>query len=100
MYAGAHGMSNDLGVLLEAARLLQDQPEIAVVFVGDGKEKPALQAQAAQMGLHNVYFLPPVPKDGMAQALAAVDAGIAILKPIKIYGTVYPNKVFDYMAAG
>jgi len=100
MYAGAHGMSNDLGVVLEAARLLQDQPEIAVVFVGDGKEKPALQAQAAQMGLHNVYFLPPVPKAGMAQALAAADACIAILKPIKIYGTVYPNKVFDYMAAG
>lgn len=100
MYAGAHGMSNDLGVVLEAARLLQDQPEIAVVFVGDGKEKPALQAQAAQMGLYNVYFLPPVPKDGMAQALAAADACIAILKPIKMYGTVYPNKVFDYMAAG
>lgn len=100
MYAGAHGMSNDLGVVLEAARLLQDQPEIAVVFVGDGKEKPALQAQAAQMGLYNVYFLPPVPKAGMAQALAAADACIAILKPIKMYGTVYPNKVFDYMAAG
>ncbi len=100
MYAGAHGMSNDLGVVLEAARLLQDQPEIAIVFVGDGKEKPALQAQAAQMGLHNVYFLPPVPKAGMAQALAAADACIAILKPIKMYATVYPNKVFDYMAAG
>ena len=75
-------------------------PEIAIVFVGDGKEKPALQAQADQMGLQNVYFLPPVPKAGMAQALAAADACIAILKPIKMYATVYPNKVFDYMAAG
>jgi glycosyltransferase involved in cell wall biosynthesis len=100
MYAGAHGMSNDLGVMLESARLLRDDPEIAIVFVGDGKEKPALQAQAAEMGLHNVYFLPPVPKAGMAQALAAADACIAILKPIKMYATVYPNKVFDYMAAG
>jgi glycosyltransferase involved in cell wall biosynthesis len=27
MYAGAHGLSNDLGVLLDAAELLRDQPE-------------------------------------------------------------------------
>ena len=100
MYAGAHGMSNDLGVVLEAARLLRDRPEVAIVFVGDGKEKPALQAQASQMGLENVSFLPPVPKAGMAQALAAADACIAILKPVQMYATVYPNKVFDYMAAG
>jgi glycosyltransferase involved in cell wall biosynthesis len=100
MYAGAHGMSNDLGVLLEAARLLRDDPEITIVLVGDGKEKPALQAQAANMGLQNVYFLPPVPKAAMTQALAAANACIAILKPIKMYATVYPNKVFDYMAAG
>jgi glycosyltransferase involved in cell wall biosynthesis len=36
----------------------------------------------------------------MAQALAAADACIAILKPVEMYKTVYPNKVFDYMAAG
>jgi glycosyltransferase involved in cell wall biosynthesis len=36
----------------------------------------------------------------MAQALAAADACIAILKPVRMYATVYPNKVFDYMAAG
>ena len=100
MYAGAHGMSNDLGVVLEAARLLQDLPRVQIALVGDGKEKPALQAQAARMGLANVSFLPPVPKLGMAEALAAADACIAILKPIEEYKTTYPNKVFDYMAAG
>jgi len=36
----------------------------------------------------------------MPVALAAADACIAILKPIPMYDTVYPNKVFDYMAAG
>jgi glycosyltransferase involved in cell wall biosynthesis len=100
LYAGAHGMSNDLGILLEAAALLKEQPEIAVVLLGDGKEKPALQAQAGKMGLKNVHFIPPVPKNEMGAALAASDACIAILKPIPLYGTVYPNKVFDYMAAG
>jgi len=44
--------------------------------------------------------VPPIPKNEMSGALAAADACIAILKPIEMYKTVYPNKVFDYMAAG
>jgi len=100
LYAGAHGMSNDLGIVLQAAHYLSDSPEIAIVFVGDGKDKPCLINQAAEMGLVNVYFLPPVPKIKMGEVLAAADACIAILKPIPLYSTVFPNKVFDYMAAG
>lgn len=100
MYAGAHGLSNDLQVVLETAFILRDQPEIAIVFVGDGKEKPVLQYRAEQLGLTNVVFLPPVPKSEMAHTLSASDACLAILKPIPMYATVYPNKVFDYMAAG
>ena len=100
LYAGAHGMSNDLGVVLKAARLLDDQPEIAIVLLGAGKEKPALVEMAESMGLTNLHFLPPVPKSEMPLALSAADACIAILKPIELYKTVFPNKVFDYMAAG
>lgn len=100
LYAGAHGLSNDLGVLLEAAERLLNYPEIAIILLGDGKEKPALMAAAAARQLNNVYFVESVPKTAMAQALAASDICIAILKPIPLYATVYPNKVFDYMAAG
>jgi glycosyltransferase involved in cell wall biosynthesis len=100
LYAGAHGLSNDLGVVLEAAQLLRDRENIAVLLLGDGKDKPALMAQAAEMQLPNLVFVDPLPKAGMAQALAAADACLAILKPLELYKTVYPNKVFDYMAAG
>ncbi len=100
MYAGAHGISNDLDLVLQAANILQNQSEIHFVFVGDGKEKSNLIALAAQMKLDNVQFLPPVPKTEMAEYLAAADGCIAILKPLEMYKTTYPNKVFDYMAAG
>lgn len=100
LYAGAHGMSNDLEILLQAAKMLQDRPEIAIVLLGDGKEKPNLITLAKQMGVDNVHFLPALPKAEMREALAASDACIAILKPVEMYKTVYPNKVFDYMAAG
>jgi glycosyltransferase involved in cell wall biosynthesis len=74
--------------------------EVTVTFLGDGKEKTALQKQAAGMGLTNILFLPPIPKTEMAEALAGADACLAILKPLEEYKTTYPNKVFDYMAAG
>ncbi len=100
MYAGAHGLSNDLGVVLQAAEILRDHSNIAFVLVGDGKEKPVLQAWAQAKNLTNLYFVPSVPKNAVAGVMAAADACIAILKPLEMYKTTYPNKVFDYMAAG
>jgi glycosyltransferase involved in cell wall biosynthesis len=103
LYAGAHGLSNDLGVVIQAAKFLQgliSSPEVMITFLGDGKEKSTLQIQAAGMGLTNVLFLPSIPKSEMVEALAGSDACLAILKPLDEYKTTYPNKVFDYMAAG
>jgi glycosyltransferase involved in cell wall biosynthesis len=111
LYAGAHGMSNDLDIVLDAAKILQNisipdekyRPElhqIKIVLLGDGKEKLALQMRASEMGLSNIIFLPSIPKKKMVIALSGMDAGIAILKPLDEYKTTYPNKVFDYMAAG
>jgi glycosyltransferase involved in cell wall biosynthesis len=100
IYAGAHGLSNDLGIVLQAAQKLLARKDIVFVLLGDGKDKPALQARAAREGLTNTIFLPPIPKVEMPSALAAADACIAILKPIEMYKTTFPNKVFDYMAAG
>jgi glycosyltransferase involved in cell wall biosynthesis len=100
LYAGAHGLSNDLGILLEAAKKLLSRKDIIFVLLGDGKDKPALQEQASRNDLQNVLFLPPIPKVEMPAALAASDTCIAILKPVEMYKTTYPNKVFDYMASG
>ena len=100
LYAGAHGMSNHLEIVLEAAARLAGQPEIMIVLLGDGKEKANLTARAVAMGLENLIFLPPLPKAEMRSALAMADICLAILKPVEMYKTVYPNKVFDYMAAG
>jgi glycosyltransferase involved in cell wall biosynthesis len=99
IYAGAHGMSNDLDVVLQAAHLLQGA-KVQIVLVGDGKEKPVLVQRARELGLQNLTFVAAVPKTQMPSVLAAADACVAILKPVEAYKTTYPNKVFDYMAAG
>jgi glycosyltransferase involved in cell wall biosynthesis len=100
LYAGAHGLSNDLITVLRAAVMLKSEPEIHIVLVGAGKEKANLVTQAQALNLSRVHFLDPVPKGHMPEVLAQADAGLAILMAIDAYKTTYPNKVFDYMAAG
>lgn len=100
LYAGAHGISNDLDIVLESANQIKKDQTIKFVFVGDGKEKARLIQKAKELALENVLFLPSVPKTEMAEVIAGADACLAILKPLELYKTTYPNKVFDYMAAG
>lgn len=101
MYTGAHGPANDLMTALEAAALLRDsEPSVRFVFVGSGKEKARLVEMAREREISNVTFLPPVSKLEIANLIAAADAGLAILKAIPEFKTTYPNKVFDFMAAG
>lgn len=100
LYAGAHGPANDLRQVLQAAESLKQHPGIVLVLVGDGAQKAELMAYARSHRLDNVLFLPPVEKSGIPGVLAEADCGIATLKPLSLFTTTYPNKVFDYMAAG
>lgn len=100
LYAGAFGMSNDLPVVIQAAKLIAINNKIKFVFIGDGKEKNNLKNLAESLHLSNVEFFDPIPKSEISMYLQASDVCIAILKPIELYKTTYPNKVFDYMAVG
>lgn len=99
-YAGALGLANDIPTLLQAAGQLRDQPQIHFLLVGDGKERTALEAQTRELNLPNVTFTGSQPKSAMREVLALSDACVAILQDIPMFRTTYPNKVFDYMAAG
>ena len=99
-YAGALGLANDIETILRTARHLRDASDIHFMLVGDGKERANLEALAERWQLSNVTFLGMQPKSAIAEILAASDACVATLKDIPMFRTTYPNKVFDYMAAG
>jgi glycosyltransferase involved in cell wall biosynthesis len=99
-YAGALGMANDIETLLRAAKKLKEHEEVHFLIVGDGKERKNLEAAAREWDLGNVTFTGSRPKSEMPGILAASDACVAILRDIPMFRTTYPNKVFDYMAAG
>lgn len=100
LYAGSEGVSNRLDALLRAAVLVRDVP-LQVVFVGTGPELEFLKRLAADLGLTNVSFLPPIPREQLEGLLAFADiAYIGIgASPLYRYG-ISPNKLYDYMMAG
>ena len=99
-YAGALGVPNDIPTILRAAQRLREDPRFHFLLVGDGKERPRLMALAADLRLPNLTFAGVRSKTDLAAILAASDACLATLLDIPVMRTTYPNKVFDYMAAG
>jgi len=100
MYAGSHGVTNALDVLLDAAALLRDRGPGAprMVLLGTGPEKPRLEARARAEGLA-VEFLPPVPKQEVYGVLAQADAFWVSSHDTSLWrhGISF-NKLYDYMA--
>ena len=100
LYAGALGQANDIDTILRAARRLMSYDKIYFVVFGDGKERPRLQSEAERMQLTNIIFAGVRAKKDMPLVVASADVCLAILQDIPMFRTTYPNKVFDYMAAG
>ena len=97
VYAGTVGLAQGVGTLLEAARLLGDDVKIRVV--GEGVEKPALEAQAQAMHLGNLSFHPAVPAAGVPLVLSASDAGLVLLRIGPLHAESLPTKLLESMAA-
>ena len=103
-FTGAHGLANGLSAVLDAAKELQKRArtDIYIVFIGDGKEKPALVERARREQLDNCLFVDPMRKKVLAQFLCRrANAGLMVLAnvPAFYFGTS-PNKFFDYLASG
>lgn len=69
MHSGNLGLSQSLETIVDAAAILQDIPDLQVVFVGEGVKKADLQERTRALGLSNVTFLPFTPKNGSGSRL-------------------------------
>lgn len=97
-YAGTVGVANAMDVPLEAAARLRDLPDLRLVLVGNGRDKPRLQARVAELDLEGqVEFLDPIPKTQVQSLLVRFDACLLSWTdtPLYRFGTS-ANKLFDY----
>jgi glycosyltransferase involved in cell wall biosynthesis len=99
LYAGTHGLSQGLDMILEAAKLTRD-PDILYVLAGEGADKAALVDKARTEKIGNVRFLPNQPKSTMPALLNLAYAGIVSLKPLEVFRSALPSKMFESMAVG
>jgi glycosyltransferase involved in cell wall biosynthesis len=103
VYSGTLGLANHCDQILTAAQKLKawGEEDILIYLIGDGKEKRDLEKKAGQEQLLGmIRFLPPIPKEDLALWINHCDAVLLVLKNLKVFDTVSPNKLFDAFAAG
>lgn len=96
LFAGTMGWAQGLGVAVEAARKLAAEPGLLFLLVGDGQDRPKLEAMAS--GLPNVRFLPMQAREQYPSVLAAADACLVTLRP-EVVTPAVPSKLLTIMAA-
>jgi len=98
-FGGVLGPSQGLDLLVDAAKKIRNEQDIAILFAGDGTDKGRLMKRTRQEGLHNIVFHPFVSKEEYGRLLKEVDVGLVCLTP-KNKTPVVPGKILGYMAAG
>ena len=102
-YVGTHGMAHGLTTILQSAEQVALNPglrNVRFLFLGDGAEKPALQAQAAARKLDNVIFVDSVPRAEVPSYWSLIDLAVIHLRKTPLFETVIPSKLFECMAMG
>ncbi len=98
-YSGNLGRNHDIECLIEAAKLLADDPRVVFQFVGGGAKKSLMEKKARDAGLTNVRFVPLQPASNLASVLSAAHLGVVALgKPYT--GLSVPSKTYGIMASG
>lgn len=100
VYTGSIRKVNNLGTLLDAAKLVTN-PKVRFLIWGDGDELPQLQQRVKDEKIGNIIFKGRVEKKFVPHIVSCADLNIAhnTSSPIFKYGISF-NKLFDYFAAG
>lgn len=97
MYAGNVGLSQGLGLVIEAASALSYEEDLVFVINGGGADRDRLMKEARD--LNNVRFVGIQPADRLPEVLAAADVHLVTLKRGLARSSV-PSKTYSILAAG
>ncbi|HEX7396844.1 MAG TPA: glycosyltransferase family 4 protein, partial [Propionibacteriaceae bacterium] len=101
MYAGAHGIPQGLGVLIEAAARIDPAERIHIVTVGDGIDGERLRALADELGVTDrVHFLGRRPMATMPSLLATADLQLVCISDTPLFRVNMPSKIPSLLAGG
>lgn len=100
VYTGSVRKVNNLGILLDVAKRIQDET-IKFLIWGDGNEKSYLEQRLIEENIHNVIFKGRVDKKYIPYITSRADLNYmhGESSPLFRFG-LSANKLFDYFAAG
>ncbi len=93
-YLGTHGMAHALDFILRSAKKIKD-PNVHILFIGDGARKESLIELHADLDLKNVTLLPSQPKDVISRYISILDVALVNLKKSVVFESVIPSKIFE-----
>jgi colanic acid biosynthesis glycosyl transferase WcaI len=99
MYSGNIGLTQQLGVLIDAAERILDLDDVIVVLIGEGAGKRRLEDEVVLRRITNVRFMPYRAADEMPLSFAAADV-FAVTLASGLTKYMHPSKVFTIMASG
>jgi len=100
LYIGAHGISQGLPKVLEAAERLASHLDIHFLFVGEGADKEKMETLCRERHLKNVTLLPGCAKDQVLRYYRSADLCLVPLRNIPLFKTFIPSKMFEILSAG
>jgi glycosyltransferase involved in cell wall biosynthesis len=98
MYSGNAGMVHEFGPVLEAMRILRDDPRVYFLFVGDGPQRARIEAFAREHAVPNFAYRDYFPREALHQSLSLAGAHLVTLRDAFV-GIAVPSKVYGAMAA-
>lgn len=98
LYIGAHGGSQALGQIVDAARSMINRSDVLFLFVGDGADKERVERLA--QGMPNIQFHGSVDKEKVWTFYNLAYASFVPLKDIEGFNTFIPSKMFEIWASG
>lgn len=99
LYIGAHGISQGVSTIVEAATKVCDN-RVRIALVGEGADREHVLDTIERLAPPNVVALPGVSRDRVAALLAAADVCLVPLRDIPLFTTFIPSKIFELLAAG
>ena len=100
VFAGNVGTGQAVEVMVEAAVLLKDFPQISFVVLGLGSRWDWMQHQVKARGLTNLHLPGRFPVNTMPGLMQKAGALLVTLADEPIFALTVPNKVQAYMAVG
>jgi glycosyltransferase involved in cell wall biosynthesis len=100
VFAGNLGTAQSVETIIAAAALLQNQPHIRLVLVGNGSRADWLSAEIARLKLQNVIMAGQHPLDAMPAILRQAGALLVSLRDEPIFRQTVPSKLQAYLAMG